>query len=593
MASTYRALNETEVILSKVQDSVNLIRDDNMQIAVKYIEAIKEMLQERTRYAVNQINRIVGDKIREIENELTSFDYVITDASSGIVDYTLQDMKTLRDSIPSITNETYRNDLENVFATVDKQLASAFEDLDEMYTFYGSYMGDIIDHKVQNATDRISMIVNSNRRQCECTIKEKINFCYTVSTQNVKISQQLESLVKVFGIVNNTTDILDTLEPVMLKNTDQHTCNLISEARLTLNKALEKGEALLESLLKDDNCFLGSAVRKTAYQNHGQVKEYIQNNFATSIWSLSKTLNDTTSDFKVVKESHRKQVEEDLTKGLDALTHEILMKTKSLGPEAYNEYLTKSSFPDVKSWMDTKFQNVTEVINPLFAKRQSGIAETLKYNLQFVVFQQVPFISSLSVQNYLPTDVCPISTDYQRFVSATLDGYLDPTSGKAREELAMSADLAKESETAQLVQDDEDDYQNDGTNVSNSRTILTDQNTTDDAIVQEVKQIINKYVGENGANGEMPEIQVMVMQVPNHADDQVENSNRMEKDADSTALANSDQNLADIIQTVTNTIEEYAKENGLTATTEVEVSKSVTPVPNDADQAEDGKNQKN
>ncbi|XP_065219186.1 uncharacterized protein LOC135844769 [Planococcus citri] len=552
MASTYKALNETEVVLSKVQDSVKLIRDDNTQLAVTYVEAIKEMLQERTRYAVNQINRIVNDKIREIENELTSFDYVITEASAGIVDYTLQDMKNLRDSIPSITNETYRADLENVFEKVDKQIASAFSDLDEMYTFYGSYMGDIIDHKVQNATDRISLIVNSNRRQCECTIKEKINFCYTISSQNVKISQQLESLVKVFGIVNNTTDILDTLEPVMLKNTDQHTCNLISEARLTLNKALEKGEALLESILKDDNCYLGSAVRKTAYQNHGAVKEYVKNNFEVAIRSLSTDLNRTTADFQVVKESHRKQVEEDLAKGLEALTHEILMKTKRLGKEPYEEYLTKASFPDTKSWMDMKFQNVTQVINPMFAKKQADIAEALKYNLQYVVFQQVPFISSLSIQNYMPTDVCPLSTDYQKFVSVTLDGYLDPTDNKTQKELAMSADFAKESETTQLIEDEENDAATDSnqTNVgtqTDSRIMVNDQsspmatqtdsrimvgdqnNPDDDAIVAEVKKIIQKYAGDNGMSIEPSEIQVMVIPVSDDGD-QVEGDTQIQPD---------------------------------------------------------------
>lgn len=454
------------------------------------------MLKERTRYAVQQINRVVTDKIREIENELTSFDYVITEASGGIVDYTLQDMKKLRESISSITDSTYQADFENVFNSVQEKISSAFEDLDAMYTFYGGYMSDIIDKKVQDATDRISKIVNSNRKSSECTIEEKVNFCYTIGAQNVKISGQLESLVEVFAIVNNTTDILDTLEPILLKDADQYSCNLLSEARTVLNKALANSENILESTLEDDNCFLGSVAQKAAYEGHQKVKDFILHSFETSIQSLAKNLNVTTGSFKVVQEKHRKEVEQDINEALTAMADEIRAKAKDLSPSiALDERVEKSSFSDVRLWMDTKFQNVTDVINSMFVKRQEEIAEGLNYTLQYIVFQQVPFISSLSMQNYSPTDVCPLSTDYQKFVAITLNQYLNPTGENVAAQLTMSNDFSQETDTAQLIQNEIYDEDN---HVNNDQVLQkTDITVNDDSIsVRPAMETIISEIGE-------------------------------------------------------------------------------------------------
>lgn len=488
MAKTFGAVNETDVILNKVKESISIISEYNAQAALKYVNAIQEILKERTRYAVQKINRIVMDKIREIENELTSFDYVITEASSGIVDYTLQDMKKLRESISLTTNATYRTDFENVFDGVQAKIASTFEDLDSMWTFYGSYMSDIIERKVQNATDSISMIVNSNRRYCKCTMKEKVNFCYTISAQNVKISVQLESLIKVFGIVNNTSDILDTLQPILLKNSDQHSCDLLAEARNVVNKALVKSENVLKTALKDDDCFLGTAAQKSAYENHQNVKDFVLRSFETSIQSLAKNLNVTTSDFKVVQEKHRKEIEQDLTNALAAMSDEIRAKTKRLTNFTdLEEYVQRSSFSNMRLWMDTKFQNVTNVVNPMFEKRQNEIADDLKYTLQFIVSQQVPFISSLSVQNYLPIDICPLSTNYQKFVAATLDRYLDRTRGDVKTQLTTFADSTRESDTAQSIQDEigDDNYEYNQVDLSSVQNIENVTHSDSDVISEQ------------------------------------------------------------------------------------------------------------
>ncbi|XKL68923.1 hypothetical protein PGB90_006692 [Kerria lacca] len=440
LKTTMNVVNDAQFIINKVKERSTTMSVENKQAAAQYINGIRDVLKERTNLGVQQMNQIISDKISEVESELISFNNVITEATNGIVDYTKDDLNLIKENVIKIESGDAASSLDQALHEVEVEIKRTFDDIDQMYSFYERYLGEIIVHKIQNATDRISMMLNSQRKYCDCTLMDRINICYNITAQNGEISKDLESMVKVIGILTNTSDTIDNLQSVFA-DADPHSRQFYEDSKVTLNQVLQKSQETLDSLLKNDDCFLGSVIRTKAFLAQPHVKRYILRSYQTSIESLAKNLNTTTVDFQIVTVHQKNLLKENLDQILEDLGEEIKKKASLIRTTIKDDYMSKANFNELKAWMQDKMTNATEVINPLFEKNQEFVAESLKYTLQYIVNQQLPFISSLSVKNYLPSDVCPLSTDYQKFISITLNEYMRRDESNMIEDMFASADF--------------------------------------------------------------------------------------------------------------------------------------------------------
>jgi len=277
---------------------------------------------------------------------------------------------------------------------------------------------------------------------------ERINMCYNISSQNGLVSRELEQVIFMVNVVQNTTDTVQGLERIYA---DQ---SLFKESRNSLQKTEDDSRHTIDTILGDDNCFLGSAVRKLAYEDHATLKEFMIRSMKTVIQSLAKSLHTTMDGFEVVKPvEHRNRLVIQVEKLLETLVNEMKSKAMLVPDAAQRAQLEhRANLGELKDLLKTKFANVTEVVNNLFDDNRDRLSDNLKYNLGYIAGQQLPYISTLTIQNYIPSDVCPLSVDYQKFLSTTLKEVMDKSDGDIITELFDSANyFGDDTETGAAV----------------------------------------------------------------------------------------------------------------------------------------------
>ncbi len=433
-------MGDTQKILSKVRERVASLSEVNQKSAADYVSSIREILKERTNYSVQRLNEMILEKVGEIESELITFDYVIAEAGSGIVDVFNKDINDVHDNmVPNIESGDVAEVLDTIITMVEKEMLEMLDDIDQMYTFYSHYLGDVLENKLINATDRISIRMNAERRYCDCTILDRIHMCYNISAQNDLITDQLMSTMRVVGALSNTRSSINLLES-FFEDGNEHSRQVFDDSRLLLKKTEETDKEFLDSLVRDESNFLGTLITKKSFLDNVHIKRFVLRSFKTSIGSLPKYVNETLSDFLMVKEKHLNEMLVDVEKGLAKLGDAMKDKVMLINSAATrDEYLKKTNFDGLKLWMKDRFANVTWVVNPIFERRKESLLDMIKYTIEYIIEYQLSYANILSMANYLPTDICPLSTDYQKFVSLTLEEAAQDSGLSAIEDMLQTA----------------------------------------------------------------------------------------------------------------------------------------------------------
>lgn len=455
---TTTVVKDAQNLLMQVRERSATMSDENKRSAAEYVAGIRSALKERTNVGVQQANKIVLDKIRDVENELTSFSLVIDDAVGSFVEDADFEINNIRHKVSGAESGDAAQVLESALRQVEEEIRAMLTDVDQMFSFYGRYIGSIVEHSMQNATDRISIMLNAQRRNCDCSVVDRINMCYNISSQNGEVSKNLQSVIKMVNVVQNTTDTVKGLENIYA-DVDKH--SLFEESRHSLQKTIDDCRHTMDAILDNDYCFLGSTVRRFAYEDHSTMKEFMIRSMKTVIESLARNLHTTMETFEVVKPiEHRNRLVIEIEEKLEKLVNDMKSKALLVADATYRAELEhKSELVQLKDLLKTKFANVTQVVNTFFNENRDRLSDKLKYNLGYIAGQQLPYISTLTIQNYIPSDVCPLSVDYQKFISTTMQNVIDKSDNDIINDLFESANyFGDDAETGAALASSNDQF---------------------------------------------------------------------------------------------------------------------------------------
>lgn len=424
-----RVISETEVVLKEVRQQADVMCQKNREAALKYVTEIRDSMKDRTIIGAKKVNQVIEENLSSIRVQLLALETTTKDIFNGLVDIFQSDINDTMNSLSAADEQNLTSALHKAISQAEYEVHSMWNDIDQMYTFYSSYTTDMIQNKGENITDRINGLVASQRRYCDCFLYERVSMCYNISLANIETSKTIEKLVHVINDLYNTTNTVDKLH-YMHPDADEHALSVINDSTSLLDKYKKSSQEMLETLIADHYCFLGSAVRHTSEQTYPHIKRFILRSWRSAIEKASSYMNSTLTVDPLIKDEYRHRIIDDSKESLRKLGDLIKTKASLLQDEATkNSFIEKADFKELGYLMESRFKNVTEVINTAYKQDLWCASETTKYNVQFIVDQKVPFVSSLSIQNYLPTDVCPLAVDFSNFIRRLLNTDLFKDSG--------------------------------------------------------------------------------------------------------------------------------------------------------------------
>ncbi|KAK7574500.1 hypothetical protein V9T40_011691 [Parthenolecanium corni] len=437
---TSKMVQDAQLLLTLVRQRSATMSEQNKISAAKYVSDVRDALKESINVGIQKANQIVLDKIRDVENELTSFNFVIDHEVDSYGKDVGFDIQTIQTRVSKAESANVVQVLEEALSQVEHLIGSLEADIDKMYSQYGSYIIQTVENFMKNASDRISIMLNAQRRGCDCSISDRITICYNITSQNDVVYKNLLTVAKMINFVQNTTDTVKDVVNIY-SEVDKNNVAKFENSKVTLEKVTDDARHEIDSILANDYNFLGSAVQKFAYEDHSVLQEFMIRSMKTVIQSLVGRLQTTMDNFEVVKpEQHRIKLVDEVKEKLEGLESEMKSKALLIADAALrSEFEQKANLEELKGLLKIRFADITRVVNTAFSDQRNQITTKLKYNLGYIVRQQLPYISSLTLQNYIPSDICPLALDYQKFIKNNLKQAVDKTDGEIITDLFVSA----------------------------------------------------------------------------------------------------------------------------------------------------------
>lgn len=409
---TLSTVNTTRTILAQVEEKSSTLKRNHQLIAANFFDTVAKDLTQKTNATIQNIDLMVQETMHEVNEEIDIFEKGVSEGFDGFVAQAIEKLQEIQNSVNAENDDDVITKL-TVQAT--DTIAMLLKDTEQMYLFYSRYLTTVLENKLQNTTDKMSMFLHSQRRFIAAKNIDRINLCYNVCTQNTKMSRLLKSILDTMSAIGQTTDIINGLKSIHQTRSDED-AQLISESKSALGDTMETGRLTLDHLLKDDFCYLGSAVRKMTQQKHGSFKQALLKNLTTTVESLATKWDAATSNFHVIRSDQRLRMAKDFLNAVQNMMDAINAKARRHGN---NEEL--QNLIAIKSSLMEKFDEMTATVNSIFENSQKYTSESLHNYLKFTIDRQLSGLPSLSVQNFIPDDLCPLAMNYQAYIAFTLN----------------------------------------------------------------------------------------------------------------------------------------------------------------------------
>lgn len=409
---TLSTVNSTKAILAQVEERSLTLKTSHQLIATNFFDAVAKDLTQKTNATIQNIDQMVEQTVHEINEEIDMFEKGVSEGFDGFVNLTIEKLQEIKNSANAENDDEV---ITKLIVEAADAITMLLKDTEQMYLFYSRYLTSVLESKLQNTTDKMSMLLHSQRRFIAAKNIDRINLCYNVSTQNTKMSRLLKSILDSMSAIGQTIDNINGLKSIHQTKSDEH-AQLVSKSKSALSDTMESSRLTLDQLLKDDFCYLGSAVRKMTQQRHGSFKQALLKNLTTTVESLASKWDAATSDFRVIRGDQRLRIAKDLLNSIQSMMDVINAKARRHGK---NEELEKLNA--VKSSLMKKFDEMTVTVNSIFEKSQTFTSESLHNYLRFTIDRQLASLPSLSVQNFIPDDLCPLAMNYQAYIAFTLN----------------------------------------------------------------------------------------------------------------------------------------------------------------------------
>lgn len=447
---TLSTVNTTKSIFAQVEEKSSTLKTHHQMIASNFFDTTAKDLTQQTNLTIQNLDQMIEQTIHEINEEMDTFEKGVSEGFDGFVTQAIENLQEIQKSVNAENDDSAITKLTVKAADTIEML---LKDTEQMYMFYSRYLTTVLENKLQNTTDRMSKLLHSQRRFVAAKNIDRINLCYNVCTQNTKTSRLLKSIMESMSVIGQTTDVINGLKSIHLTKSDEH-AQLVSNAKSSLADTMESGRLALDQLLKDDFCYLGSAVRKMVLQRHGSFKQALLKNLTSTVESLSTKWNSLSTNFQVIRSDQRLRMAKDFLNSVQNMMDAINAKARRHGENEELERLMA-----VQSSLMQRFDEMTSKVNSVFETSQNYTSESLHNYLRFTVDRQLSNLPTLSMQNFIPDDICPLAINYQAYISFTLNAAMGksvPDIVDALFTLGETADEGFESEEDGLAEPAED-----------------------------------------------------------------------------------------------------------------------------------------
>lgn len=432
--ATLSTVNTTSTILSQVEERASTLKTQHQLIATQFFDTIAQDLTQRTNVTTQNLTQMVQQTIHEINMELDMFEQGVSEGFEGFATLALEKIQEIKTSAKIETDDTA---ITNLTVEAADAITTLLQDTEQMYLFYSRYLTSVLENKLQNTTDRMSALLRSQPRFVASRSIDRINLCYNVCSQNTKTSQLLKSILNTMDAIGQTTDVINGLKAI--HKSDKHSALKMSQSKLALAEAMESGRRSLDQLLEADLCYLGTAVRQVVQQRHGLLRQALLVNLSMAVENLSTKWDSITSHFQIIRGTQRLRMAKDLLEAVQSMMDALNEKARSHGKNEQLENLIL-----VKSSMMEQFDNITSKVNTIFENSQHFTSESLHNYLKFTIDRQLAKLPTLSVQNFIPDDLCPLAMNYQSYIAFTVNSAMGRNDPDIVDELLSMSETSVE-----------------------------------------------------------------------------------------------------------------------------------------------------
>lgn len=404
-----RASDKIELTLDALRDYSAMISAQNKKAAFKYLDYIEDVLNNLTTYWVRRMNEIFACTQVSIEFELRRYDDMMQKEYQDVIDRIRAKLTSIQKMISSSSQPT--DDFVKLQHQTNHSIATILATVDDLYILSSAFLVNLVTREAQNTVDRISRTFLSNHiPSYQYVASEQIDFCGNISEQNSKIEKVLKTLARAINIESVIEIDANSAEAEFEKKQDLYR---FADSAEKFHTAPTDSQRLLQSTLENGSYYLGSLIRVTSEQRRHKVNDFITKSYRTSINSFVMALDRITVNLEVIKENNPfRTIVDTLLNSLDEI----------IRPPANQQYtrgkrisINSNGWGDLKQNVQKKFESMTRAYSDAFRTKKVELFDTLKIKLENIVVRSKVYASSLSIQNYLLTDTCPLAADYQRF----------------------------------------------------------------------------------------------------------------------------------------------------------------------------------
>lgn len=447
---------EAEAVLYHVREKVRRLNRENGESAFKYAIDLRDTMQQQTKIGIDKVKSMILDNVRNIKNELGPLDITAQDIFKEQVRNFETNIENIIATLSAANTKNLKQTLDDAILQAGEEVKVMWKYMEHLYTKYTIYSTEIIQEKVQNMTAQISHWIDLQGKYNTSLQYERASMCYNISLANVEISKTMKTIVQVMDNLYNATQTIYSKQ-AMYADADQHTLTIIDESKSLLNEYQRKCHYLLNCILKDNFSFLGSAVHLAVQRTHPYIKKYILRKWKSSVLSANLVFDSNFSIEPMIKEEYSSQISNSVEEILTKLGDVIKMKAVLLQDEVTEkQYMEKAKFDDLSTLMKNKYQNVTNVTHYLVATSLASTVDQMRQNLKEIVDQKLPSLSTLSIQNYLLTDVCPKSANFMDYTVYFINQVIhNHGEGETYPEVSGAKDVNQKTHKVGEVHDDD------------------------------------------------------------------------------------------------------------------------------------------
>lgn len=405
---TKKVVDQADAILSEVRQRASQLNRQNRESAHRFVVQILDAMKQHRQLGIQKVTQMIDEGTKGLQFQMQALEATTRNSASLLVGMAEEGLERIVGTVSVSGDANLTQTLEEAIVEAEKCIRVLWSDLDQMFSHHVLYSLEVIGEQVENMTTQMIKYLRPEREFRNASIRyQHVKMCYNISQANMETAATIEQLLELQDHLYKTTNTIHSLQAIAGQQSDSE-----------LQKYEKMCQELLNDLLHGHNYFLGLEIRNQSDHLYPQMKRFIIGAWIAAVQKASSIFQEMVSGRAILKDEHRKRFLDDVEHSLQQLGKQL--KTKAgimVNATAASKFTQLAQFEDLSTLMRDRFQNATNVINQLYTEGLAKVSEDLDFDVEFFIDQRIPFLSTLTDQNFLPTDTCPLAMEFRDYVS--------------------------------------------------------------------------------------------------------------------------------------------------------------------------------